>query len=79
MNTVMVYTARGKFKVRGSRFAVLYRRRLALNRNRRWRDGPFDNSSRCLLFKIFYLYVFVLGEFLVIRWLFLLISSFNEI
>uniref|UniRef100_F1LA58 Y-box-binding protein 2-B n=1 Tax=Ascaris suum TaxID=6253 RepID=F1LA58_ASCSU len=32
--------------VRGSRFAVLYRRRLALNRNRRWRDGPFDNSSR---------------------------------
>ncbi|KHN78105.1 Y-box-binding protein 2-B [Toxocara canis] len=32
--------------VRGSRFAVLFRRRMALNRNRRWRDAPFDNSPK---------------------------------
>uniref|UniRef100_A0A915AYX5 CSD domain-containing protein n=1 Tax=Parascaris univalens TaxID=6257 RepID=A0A915AYX5_PARUN len=60
--------------VRGSRFAVLYRRRLALNRNRRWRDGPFDNSSRCLLLK-FSICVLRLGEVLLLRWLFSLIST----
>uniref|UniRef100_A0A915B0J4 CSD domain-containing protein n=1 Tax=Parascaris univalens TaxID=6257 RepID=A0A915B0J4_PARUN len=34
--------------VRGSRFAVLYRRRLALNRNRRWRDGEGKGGRRRL-------------------------------